>query len=133
MDFILADQYKALKDLKAKKEDELKDVKERIDDIEKKLVEAMTDEELQNFTRDGMTFYLNPKIFVSAKADSKIELYDALKENGFGDMVQETVNANSFASFVREQMAENGDTVPDWLDGLVNIHEETKIGTRKAK
>ncbi|WP_370813336.1 gp33 family protein [Ruminococcus callidus] len=32
-----------------------------------------------------------------------------LKENGCGDLVYETVNANSLSAFVKEQIAENQD------------------------
>lgn len=52
-------------------------------------------------------------------AGHKEELYAALKENGYGDMVYETVNANSLSAFVKEQISENQDTIPDWLNGLV--------------
>lgn len=44
----------------------------------------------------------------------------------------ETVNANSLSAFVKEQVAENGDMLPDWLDGLVNVFEKTTVGVRKA-
>ena len=44
----------------------------------------------------------------------------------------ETVNANSLSAFVREQTAENGDTLPDWLAGLVTLFEKTSVGVRKA-
>ena len=44
----------------------------------------------------------------------------------------ETVNANSLSAFVKEQISENGDTLPDWLNGLVNVFEKTTVGVRKA-
>lgn len=47
-------------------------------------------------------------------------------------MITETVNANSLSSFVKEQIAENGDALPDWLDGLVSVFEKTTVGVRKA-
>lgn len=43
----------------------------------------------------------------------------------------ETVNANSLSAFVKEQTAENGDALPDWLSGLVNVFEKTTVGVRK--
>ena len=33
---------------------------------------------------------------------------------------------------MKEQVAENGDMLPDWLDGLVNVFEKTTVGVRKA-
>jgi len=46
--------------------------------------------------------------------------------------VYETVNANSLSAFVKEQITENGDTLPRWLDGLVNVFEKTTVNVRKA-
>ena len=59
-------------------------------------------------------------------------MFSALRAGGFGDLVYETVNANSLSAFVKEQVAENGDMLPDWLDGLVNVFEKTTVGVRKA-
>ena len=56
----------------------------------------------------------------------------ALKENGCGDLVYETVNANSLSAFVKEQIAENQDTVPEWLNGLVHVYEQTAVSVRKS-
>ena len=55
-----------------------------------------------------------------------------LKENGCGDLVYETINANSLSAFVKEQIAENQDTVPEWLSGLVHIYEQTSVSVRQS-
>ena len=47
-------------------------------------------------------------------------------------MIYETVNANSFSAFVNEQITENGEELPDWLNGLVNVYEQTKVSVRKS-
>ena len=47
-------------------------------------------------------------------------------------MITETINANTLASFVKEQIADNGDELPEWLSGLVNISKTPTIGVRKA-
>jgi hypothetical protein len=62
----------------------------------------------------------------------KEELFDALRSKGFGELIYETVNANSLSAFVKEQIAENGDEIPDWLKGLVNVFEKTTVTMRKA-
>ena len=61
------------------------------------------------------------------------ELYTALKNAGYGDLVVETVNPSSLSAFVKEQISENGETLPEWLDGLVNVFEKTSISMRKSK
>ena len=77
-------------------------------------------------------FCLTTKTRASAVAGSKEELYSALRDQGYGDLVYETVNANSLSSFVKERIEENEDTLPDWLTGLVNVFEKTTVGVRKA-
>ena len=130
--FELADELKRLRDLKNDLEAQVKEVTARIDDTDYRLSELMAETETQNFTRAGTMFILTTKTRASAVADCKDELYTALKAQGYGSLVYETVNANSLSSFVKEQIEENGDTLPDWLAGLVNVFDKTSVGIRKA-
>lgn len=52
-------------------------------------------------------FFLSTKTRASAKAGQKDELFGALRANGYGDLITETINAGSLSSFVKEQIAEN--------------------------
>lgn len=131
--FKLADTLKELREAKKQAESEVKDINASIDETESKLSEMMVDSETQSFNRSGTLFYLNTKTYASAVADQKQELFDVLKENGFGSLVVETVNANSLAAFIKEQIAENEDLLPSWLEGKVNVFEKTAVGVRKAK
>ena len=130
--FQLADELKRLRDLKAELEERVKNVAAKIDETDYKLSELMAETETQNFTRAGTMFYLTSKTRASAAAGVKDELYEALKANGYSDLVYETVNANSLSSFVKEQIDENNDTLPEWLDGLVNVYEKSTVSVRKA-
>ncbi|MDR1262542.1 MAG: hypothetical protein LBK46_03505 [Oscillospiraceae bacterium] len=129
----LSDRLKELRDEKDVLEETLKDLKTRIDAVEYDLSEQMALDETQSFTRAGTTFYLSTKSYASAVAENKAELHAALKENGYAELVYETVNANSLSSFVREVREENNDSLPDWLDGLVNVYDKTTVGLRKAR
>ena len=71
-------------------------------------------------------FCLTTKTRANAAPGHNDELFDALRAEGYGDMITETVNANSLSSFVKEQIAENGDELPSWLHGLVNVGEPLK-------
>lgn len=130
--FELADQLRALRDEKTEAEQRLKELNAAIDEAEYRLSEMMAESETQNFTRQGMMFCLTTKTRASAMAGRKEELFAALRGEGYGDLVYETVNANSLSAFVKEQMAENGDALPSWLDGLVNVFEKTGVSLRKA-
>jgi len=102
--FALADELKNLRDLKADLEAQVKDVTAKIDKTDYRLSEIMAQTETQNFTRAGTMFCLTTKTRASAAAGVKDELFAALRDNGFGDLVQETVNANSLSSFAKEQI-----------------------------
>lgn len=128
----LAEQLKQLREEKKDAEQRVKDINPEIDKTEYALVQLMAETETQNFTRAGTMFSLTTKTRASAMAGRKDELYSALKENGFGDLVYETVNANSLSAFVKEQISENQDTVPEWLNGLVNVYEQTSVSVRKS-
>ena len=130
--FELAEKLKNLRDEKTKTEAQLKEINAQIDETDYRLSELMAETETQNFTRAGTMFCLTTKTRASAAAGSKEELYAALREQGYGDLVYETVNANSLSSFVKEQIGENEDVLPDWLNGLVNVFEKTTVGVRKA-
>ena len=130
--FEMADRLRGLRDEKAELEKRIKEINGEIDDTDFRLSELMAETETQNFTRAGMMFCLTSKTRASAMAGRKEELFAALRGEGFGDLVYETVNANSLSAFVKEQIEENGDALPEWLDGLVNVFEKTSVSLRKA-
>ncbi len=128
----IAEQLKQLREEKKDAEQRVKDINAEIDKTEYALVQLMSETETQNFTRAGTMFSLTTKTRVSAVSGHKDELYSALKDNGFGELVYETVNANSLSAFVKEQIAENHDRIPNWLSGLVNVYEQTSVSVRKS-
>ncbi len=130
--FELADRLKALRDMKKEGEQYLVKVNEELTEVDALLAQLMTETETQNFTRSGTMFCLTSTTRASAAADRKDDLFKALRSQGHGSLVYETVNANSLSAFVKEQLAENDDKLPAWLDGLVNVFEKTTVGVRKA-
>ncbi len=131
--FELADRLKELRDQKAEAEESLKKINAQIDEVDYRLSELMAQTETQNFTRAGTMFYLSSTTRASTVAGRKDDLFAALREQGYGSLVTETVNANSLSSFVREQMAESGGALPPWLTGLVSIFEKTSVNVRAKK
>ena len=130
--FQLADRLKNLRDEKKELEQQMKALNAQLEDTDFALAAAMAESETQNFTRAGMTFCLTNTTRASAMAEQKEALFEALRAGGYGDLIYETVNANSLSAFVKEQMTENDETLPEWLDGLVNVFEKTTVGVRKA-
>ncbi len=130
--FELADKLKELKDRKKDLEAETKAITAEIDRLDLELSDAMAEAECERFSRNGNTFYLNSRLFASPASGRKDDMILALKDNGYGDLVTETVNANTLASFVKEQKNLNADEVPAWLADVVNIHEKVSVGIRKG-
>ncbi len=130
--FEMADKLKAAKDHKKELEAQVKEVTAEIVELDLALSDAMAEAELDRFSRNGNTFYLNTRLFASLAAGRKDELMQTLKDQGYGSIVVETVNANTLASFVKEQIAENGDEIPDWLSEVVNTYEKVSVGVRKG-
>ena len=57
----------------------------------------------------------------------------ALRENGFGSLVTETVNAGTLASFAKERMAETETgELPGWLEAVISTFEKISVGVRKG-
>ena len=131
--FVLADKLKELRDRKSELEEQAKANQAELEQVMLALSEQMAASETQSFNRSGLLFYLSSKTYAAAKAGQKFELFDALKKQGFGSLITETVNAHSLSAFVREQIEENEDTLPEWLEDKVNVFEKVSVGVRKAK
>ncbi len=130
--FEMADRLKAARDRKKDLDAEIKAVNAEIEQLDQELSDAMADQEVEQFSRNGSTFYLNTRLFASPAAGRKDELMQKLKDNGYGSIVTETVNANTLASFVKEQRAANGDEIPGWLADVVSAWEKVSVGVRRG-
>ncbi|MDR1628537.1 MAG: hypothetical protein LBR79_07215 [Oscillospiraceae bacterium] len=130
--FDLSDKLRSLKDEKTEIDQKLEKVKKQISTVESQLLKLMTEAEIPSFTRQGRIFSISISPKASAIAGLKDELHKTLKAQGYGSLAKEAVNPQSLSSFVKEQIAENNDKLPSWLEGLVNIYEKTSIGVRKS-
>jgi len=131
--FELADKLKELRERKTELAEETKANNAEIEQAEFQLSQLMASTETQSFQRAGTLFYLTTKTYASANKEQKDELFDALRNEGYGSLITETINANSLSAFVKEQMSENDDVLPDWLDGKVNVFDKVTVGIRKSK
>lgn len=130
--FEMADKLKVAKDHKKELDAQVKEVNTEIESLDLALSDAMAEAELDRFSRNGSTFYLNTRLFASPAAGRKDDLMQVLKDQGYGSIVVETVNANTLASFVKEQMAANEDEIPAWLSDVVSTFEKVSVGVRKG-
>ena len=127
---LLSDRYKQLREEKQALEAKVKEINKDIEQVEYDLSQFMTDEEVQKFDRNGVTFYLSTKTYASPAAGRREDLQQWLKDNGYGDLVKETVNANTLSAFVRELLEEG--ELPEDLSEAVNVHERVKVNMRRG-
>lgn len=130
--FEMADRLKSLKKQKKDLEDSVKAIGSEIEELDEQLSDAMTEAELDRFSRNGSTFYLKSRLFASPASGHKDEMMQALKQNGYGSLVMESVNSNTLASFVKEQMEANEGNIPSWLGDTVSTYEKISVGIRKS-
>ena len=130
--FEMADRLKSLKKQKKDLEDSVKAIGSEIEELDRQLSDAMTEAELDRFSRNGSTFYLHSRLYASPSTGRKDAMMQALKQNGYGSLVVESVNANTLSSFVREQMEANEGNIPSWLGDTVSTYEKISVGIRKS-
>lgn len=130
--FEMADRLRELQELKKDLDAKIKAVNAEITELDLKLSDAMAEEELERFSRNGSTYYLKSRLFASPVTGRKDEMIRALKANGYGSLVTESVNANTLASFIKEQREATGEDVPAWLGDTVSTFEKVSVGIRKS-
>ena len=131
-----------LKESKKGLETELSDVKGQIAAQEKEIVTAMCDlaetQELDDpsgfsVVIDGRRYGLAIKTYFSIPAERKQEVYDALRNLGQGELIQEKVDPRTLTNALAEIMEANGGELPEeYLALKLGTYPETKITDRKA-
>ena len=130
--FDMADKLKALKERKKQLEEETKANNAEIEALDTALSDAMAEAELDKFSRNGTTFYLASRLYASPLNGDKETMFAALRAHNFGSLITESVNANTLASFVKEQRSLNKEQTPAWLEAVVKTTDKVTVGVRKS-
>lgn len=126
------DAYRALLDEKDRLAEETKANNRAIEAARDALATAMIEDETPQITRNGYSYTLTPKTKYSKAAGKDAELMDALRSNGLGDLIKETVNAQSLQGAMSNLAEENDDELPEEFEGLVNVYSFNDITRRKS-
>lgn len=96
--------------------DELKEVKRKIDDIQKREIPELFEAQgVTNAKVPGVgTIYLQDKVFAYVKAEDQDRFKDWLRENGHGDLIKETVHPATLTAWAKEQLSE-AKPLPDFV------------------
>lgn len=127
----LSDKLKKLREKKERLDNEVKANNEEIEVTQNSMIEIMMSEELMSFNRDGVVFSLVNQQFPSAEPNKKIELWAAMKKQGYEDLF--TINSRTLQGTLKEIITNNEDNIPDWLDGLIKMSEKIIIRVSKSK
>ena len=129
----LAEKLHDLKQDKEELEAKVKALNAEIDEVDEALTRCMTEAEIDKFTKNGSTYYLKSRTFASPVADRKSEFLQALRDNNYGSLITESVNANTLASFVKEYCENNKVELPEFLpEELLNIYTKVNVGIKKS-
>lgn len=129
--FELAKRMKECREARDELEKKKKELNEEIDRLDRQLSDLMAETECPSFSCAGKLFYLSSHIHASALNGNKEKLHEVLRQNGYGDLIVESVNSRTLDSFVKERMAENDDQLPEWLASAVSVYEQVKVNMRK--
>ena len=72
--FEMADRLKDARDRKSELKEQLKAAEAEISELDLALSDAMAESEVERFSRNGSTFYLNSRLFASPASGRKDEL-----------------------------------------------------------
>lgn len=130
-------QYEELLDKKDQLAKDTKDNNAAIDKLKAEIAETMIDEDIPSQGYGDYVYSLQDKIKYSKRGEAELQekgldFFEVLREQGFGDIIKETVNANTLQSTMKAVADENDGELPPELDEIVSSYEMTDISRRKS-
>lgn len=111
--------------------DELRFVRDKIADLEIRLLDNFSNQGIQSMKVNGMTVYLSRDLKVSVREGQTQRLAEALKDNNLSELVKEAVNITDLKSHIVE-LDKDGDAIPEVIKEMLHIFEHFKLRTRKS-
>lgn len=127
------DAYRALLDRKEQLAEAVKENNLAIEAARNALADSMVESETPQIIRGGYSYTLTPKTKYSKAAGQDEALMEALRSYGLGDLIKESVNAQSLQGAMSALAEENDDELPEEFEGLVNVYTFNDITRRKAR
>lgn len=130
-------QYEVLLDKNDQLAQDTKDNNAAIDKLKAEIAETMIDEDIPSQGYGDYVYSLQDKIKYSKRGEAELQekgldFFEVLREQGFGDIIKETVNANTLQSTMKAVADENDGELPPELDEIVSSYEMTDISRRKS-
>lgn len=130
--FTLIDEYKELLDEKDRLKDATTENNKILEKKRNELAQAMIDAESPKVSRNGFLYSLQDKTKYNKKGDADEEaFFDLLEENGLGDIIKRTVNAQTLNGAMAGLVEENDGELPEDFEDFIKPYQYYDVAKRK--
>lgn len=128
-------EYNELLDEKDGLKEATKKNNEAIEQKKQEIAQQMIDDDVPSISVGGYKFFLQDKTIYSKKSEevlraAGLDFLEVLRDQGLGDIIQETVNTRTLQSTVKNLVEETGE-LPEELAEILNVYDTYEIGRRK--
>ena len=128
-------EYNELLDEKDGLKEATKRNNEAIDVKKKEIAQQMIDDDVPSISVGGYKFFLQDKTIYSKKSEealmaAALDFLSVLREQGLGDIIQETLNPLTLQSTVKNLVQQTAYLQQD-LAEVLNVYDTYEIGRRK--
>jgi hypothetical protein len=134
VDTALVRRYKELREAEKAADAEKSAIKEEADALEGRLIEMFSDAGVPSISLDGKTIYLHRSTYAQRLPGVDTDdVKAALREAGAGDLIKESINANTLSAYVRELLdVDDAPGLPEPLQGILELGERFAVRVVEA-
>lgn len=131
----MINNYQALLEKKDALSQQTKDNNAAIEAAKERISQQMIDDDCPKISVGDYSFSLQQKIIYSKRSEADmaragVDFFDILREEGLGDIIKETVAAQTLGSTMRAYVEEHG-ALSEALGKVINTYETFDIYRRK--
>lgn len=126
----LALRYEQKRALKEELEEQAKDARADFESAEIEFYMALEAMGMDTYDAGDYRYTRDTKPYYRPAIDGE-KFYRVLRENGLGDIIKETVNANTLNATFREIADMHDGELPDWLSPIVSVYDKARMSRRK--
>lgn len=127
----MIDNYKELLDRKDELEELTTENNKAITEARDALSKVMIDAEMPKVSRNGFVYSLQDKVKYSKKGGDSEAFLEFLEDEGLGDIIKRTVNAQTLSSTIKAVAEDNDGELPEGYDEFINTYQYYDISKRK--